>query len=129
MNPDTLATSHQAGLVALSFLISAFGAYTALAAAAAAAERSRPGRLDRFNIGLAGLALGGIAIWSMHYTGMAAATVVCTSRAPNSLLAQLLRPTDLPVPVIAVAGCIALIIGLDLWMQRMIRQRKVTSRA
>lgn len=244
MNPEILATSHEAGLVALSFVVSALGAYTALAAAAAAARRSRPGHLDRFNVALAGLSLGGIAIWSMHfigmiawqvdigvgyrlpetlvslvaavlvstlalgwvaasggeprriavagplaglgvaamhylgmasmrfsgyfvwdmalvalsvgiamaaasaalwlafrttarthraaaallmagavcsmhYTGMAAASVVCTSREPNPLLAQLLRPADLPVPVIAVAGCIALIIGLDLWMQRL----------
>ncbi len=243
MNPETIPTSYHGSLVALSFIVSAFGAYTALAAAAAAAQRSHPGRIDRFNIALAGLALGGIAIWSMHfvgmiawqaeigigyrltetlvslvaavvvstlalgwvaagqgevrrilvagplaglgvaamhyvgmasmrfsgffvwdialvavsiaiamaaasaalwlafrtptparragaallmagavstmhYTGMAAATVVSTSREPNPLLARLLRPADLPVPVIAVAGCIALIIGLDLLMQR-----------
>jgi NO-binding membrane sensor protein with MHYT domain len=64
------------------------------------------------------------AVCTMHYTGMAAATVVCTSREPNALLAQLLRPADLPVPVIAVAGCIALVIALDLGMQRLIGQRQ-----
>jgi NO-binding membrane sensor protein with MHYT domain len=249
MNPEVIATDHRLGLVLLSFAISAIGAYTALAAAAAAVRRSRPGHLDRLNVVLAGLSLGGIAIWAMHfigmiawqveigvgyrlletlvslvaavvvstvalgwvvasggklsriavagplaglgvaamhylgmasmrfsgyfvwdmaivalsvfiamaaasaalwlafrtpsrshragaallmagavctmhYTGMAGATVVCTSREPNPLLAQLLRPADLPVPVIAVAGCIALIIGLDLWMQRMTGQRR-----
>ena len=63
------------------------------------------------------------AVCSMHYTGMSAATVVCTSREPNPLLAQLLRPGDLPAAVLIVAVGIAFIIGLDLMMQRFTADR------
>lgn len=243
MTPELISASYAPALVALSFIVSALGSYTALAATAAAARRGRR-KLDAFNIGMAGLALGGIAIWSMHfvgmlawqvdigvgyrlpetllslaaavgvsmaalgyvavaptearrllvagplaglgvaamhylgmysmrfsgffewnlplvllsvliamaaataalwlafrtrsrlhragaalvmagavcsmhYTGMSAAAVMCTSREPNPLLAQLLRPDDLPAAVLIVAVGIAFIIGLDLMMQRL----------
>jgi hypothetical protein len=55
-------------------VVAALGSDTALAATAAASRRGR-GQLDLFNIGMAGLALGGIAIWSMHFIGMLACQV------------------------------------------------------
>ncbi len=71
MTPEVIPVSYEHALVALSFVVAALGSYTALAATAAASRRGG-GRLDLFNIGLAGLALGGIAIWSMHFIGMLA---------------------------------------------------------
>jgi NO-binding membrane sensor protein with MHYT domain len=72
MTPELIPASYSPALVLLSFCISAIGAYTALSAAAAAVQRGRHGRLDRFNLVFAGCALGGIAIWSMHFIGMVA---------------------------------------------------------
>lgn len=70
MTPEVLPASFDPWLVALSFLISATGALTALAAAAHA--RGPDGRVRWFNAFLAGLALGGIGIWAMHFVGMVA---------------------------------------------------------
>ncbi len=70
MTPETLSTSHAPWLVVLSFVVSASGAYTALIAAGAA--RPDGHRVNRFNIFLAGLALGAVGIWSMHFIGMVA---------------------------------------------------------
>lgn len=70
MTPELLPTTHSLLLVLLSFIVSAVGAYTALSAAGAA--RRPGGRVNRFNIALAGLALGGVGIWSMHFIGMVA---------------------------------------------------------
>jgi len=67
---DILPLSFDAGLAALSFVISALGAYVALLAA------SRIRTLDDgVQIGyviVAGIALGGVGIWSMHFIGMLA---------------------------------------------------------
>jgi len=71
MTPEVIPVNYEHALVALSFVVAALGSYTALAATAAAARRGG-GRVDFFNIGLAGLALGGVAIWSMHFIGMLA---------------------------------------------------------
>lgn len=73
MNPTPLATSFDLPYVALSFFISAVGAFVALTAAAGIAGRNRP--LNRVNLFAAGLALGGIGIWSMHFIGMLAMRV------------------------------------------------------
>lgn len=70
MTPELLPVTYAPALVLLSFLISAVGAFTALTAAAAA--RRPDGRASRLNIFFAGLALGGIGIWSMHFVGMIA---------------------------------------------------------
>jgi NO-binding membrane sensor protein with MHYT domain len=70
MTPELLPVTYAPALVLLSFLISAVGAFTALTAASAA--RRPDGRVNRLNIFFAGLALGGIGIWSMHFVGMIA---------------------------------------------------------
>lgn len=71
MQYEVLSVSYHYTLVAMSFVVAALGSYTALAATAAAGRRGQ-NQLDWFNIGLAGLSLGGIAIWSMHFVGMLA---------------------------------------------------------
>lgn len=68
MTQELLPVTYAPLLVALSYLVSALGAFTALSAAAAAHRANR--QVNRFNIFLAGLALGGVGIWSMHFVGM-----------------------------------------------------------
>jgi NO-binding membrane sensor protein with MHYT domain len=71
MNPEVLATRFDMTWVAISFIVSVIGAYTALwVAPSVAGERS--GQVNWFNAGLSGLALGGVGIWSMHFLGMLA---------------------------------------------------------
>lgn len=68
-----MPTGYDPTFVALSFFISAVGAFVALTASAGIA---RPGRsISRINVLSAGLALGGIGIWSMHFIGMLAVKV------------------------------------------------------
>lgn len=69
----TLATTYAPGLVALSFLIAAVGAFVSLTAAASIVGQGR--RISRFNALAAGAALGGIGVWSMHFIGMLALRV------------------------------------------------------
>jgi NO-binding membrane sensor protein with MHYT domain len=251
VTPELIPATYSPWLVLVSFCISALGAYTALSAAAAAAVRGQRGQLDRFNLVFAGCALGGIAIWSMHfigmvawkveiplgyrlvetavslvaavivstlalgyiaaapmsigrllvagplagigvatmhylgmysmrfngyfdwdmsivvlsvviamvaataalwlafhtrrrshriaasfvmatavctmhYTAMAAASVICTSRQTGNVLVGLLRPADLPLYVVAVALCVMVMIGLDLLMQRVTAPARTT---
>lgn len=73
MNPSTLATSFDPIFVALSFLISAVGAFVALTAATRISDSRRT--INYFNLLAAGLALGGIGIWAMHFMGMLALRV------------------------------------------------------
>jgi NO-binding membrane sensor protein with MHYT domain len=73
MNPSILNTSYSLPLVALSFAVSMIGSLTALSAAGAARRADRS--LNRFNIAMSGLALGGVGIWSMHFIGMVAWSV------------------------------------------------------
>lgn len=70
MNPELIPASYKPLLVLLSYVVSAVGSYTALAAATG--MRGPDGRVNRFNVFLGGLALGGIGIWSMHFIGMVA---------------------------------------------------------
>lgn len=70
MKPELLSTSFELPLVALSLLVSFCGAYSALAAATHI--RREAGGINRFNAALAGLALGGVGIWAMHFLGMEA---------------------------------------------------------
>lgn len=67
---EVLSPTYNLGLVAVSFLISAFGAYAALAASTL--MRSERGGVNRINAAFAGVALGGVGIWSMHFLGMVA---------------------------------------------------------
>jgi NO-binding membrane sensor protein with MHYT domain len=68
-----MPASYQPLLVALSFVISAIGAFVALTASAQIVGAGR--RISTFNALTAGLALGGIGIWSMHFIGMLALRV------------------------------------------------------
>ena len=68
MNPEVL-TSYQWTLVALSFLISVAGAFVALTAAT---RIQRKNTHSTFNILTAGMALGGVGVWAMHFVGMLA---------------------------------------------------------
>jgi NO-binding membrane sensor protein with MHYT domain len=65
---STVATSYNAGLVIISYLISVTGAFIALTAAG----RIKPGQGNAVSILCAGLALGGIGVWSMHFIAMLA---------------------------------------------------------
>lgn len=62
--------TYSLALVAASFLISAIGAYCALATMSVA--RTADGTVSKLNAAIAGLALGGVGIWSMHFLGMMA---------------------------------------------------------
>lgn len=76
MNPNVLAT-YRPSYVALSFAISVLGAFVALTAATRIRQR---GRISGFNTLAAGVALGGIGVWSMHFIGMLALSLdVATS--------------------------------------------------
>jgi NO-binding membrane sensor protein with MHYT domain len=70
MKPELLPVSYDLAMVILSWVVSAIGAFTALSAIGRA--RKPDGEVDRFNVILAGVALGGVGIWSMHFIGMIA---------------------------------------------------------
>lgn len=62
-------TSYRTGLVAISYVISVVGSFVALTAA----QRIRgKNGISWLNLLAAGTALGGIGVWSMHFTGMLA---------------------------------------------------------
>jgi len=67
---EVLPTRFDTSLVVVSFMISAFGAYAALAASTLV--RAKGGGVNRLNAAFAGVALGGVGIWSMHFLGMLA---------------------------------------------------------
>ena len=69
MNP-VVQTSYQLGFIAISFGISVLGAFVALNAASRI--RGLNGRISWLNTVCAGIALGGIGVWSMHFIGMLA---------------------------------------------------------
>src|SRR5262245_24213436 len=71
MTPVLLPVSYDPWLIVLSWMVSAIGAFTALSAIGRA-RQTASGRVDRFNVLLAGVALGGVGIWSMHFIGMLA---------------------------------------------------------
>jgi NO-binding membrane sensor protein with MHYT domain len=70
MAAELLTPTHDSTLVVASFLISAVGAYSALTAMSTV--RSSDGVVNKLNTGFAGLALGGVGIWAMHFLGMLA---------------------------------------------------------
>jgi NO-binding membrane sensor protein with MHYT domain len=67
---EIVTTTYQLPYVALSFVISMIGAFVALTAATRI--RQPDGRINVTNTLAAGLALGGIGVWSMHFIGMLA---------------------------------------------------------
>ena len=69
MNPN-VTTSVDPALAALSFAFAVIGSFIALNAASRI--RSASGRLQTGNIVVAGIALGGIGVWTMHFIGMLA---------------------------------------------------------
>jgi NO-binding membrane sensor protein with MHYT domain len=70
MNTTAVASSYEPGYVALSYFISVMGAFVAVWAAQRI--RREDGRISTANALAAGLALGGIGVWSMHFIGMLA---------------------------------------------------------
>lgn len=101
MNPEVLVASFDAGWVALSFVISVIGSYTALWVAPSVAG-PHSGQVNWFNAALSGLALGGVGIWSMHFLGMLAYEVP---------LAVGYRLFELVVSLVAAVVVSALAIG------------------
>ncbi|MBO9678393.1 MAG: histidine kinase [Acidovorax sp.] len=70
---SVITTSYNPGLIALSYVISVVGAFAALSAASRVhAFPGRPLAHNWVNLGIAGIALGGIGVWSMHFIGMLA---------------------------------------------------------
>jgi NO-binding membrane sensor protein with MHYT domain len=63
--------SYQVPLLVLSYVIAVAGSMIALTAARQIVGRD--GRVNKQNAAIGGLALGGIGVWSMHFTGMLAA--------------------------------------------------------
>jgi NO-binding membrane sensor protein with MHYT domain len=98
MNP-TVVTSYQPAYVALSFLIAVLGSFVALTAATRIRAR---GQISLLNTLAAGLALGGIGVWSMHFIGMVALQMDLASS--YSLL-------ETGVSLVAAVGASALALG------------------
>ncbi|MDW5445045.1 MHYT domain-containing protein [Polaromonas sp. SM01] len=67
---SSVLTSYQPAYVAISFLISIIGSFVALTAATRI--RKADGSLSLINTVTAGVALGGIGVWAMHFIGMLA---------------------------------------------------------
>lgn len=67
---SSVLTSYQPAYVAISFLISIIGSFVALTAATRI--RKADGSLSLTNTVTAGVALGGIGVWAMHFIGMLA---------------------------------------------------------
>lgn len=70
MNLQIVESSYQWGYVALSFAFAVIGSLVALTSAARI--RQADGSISGGSILAAGLALGGIGVWSMHFIGMLA---------------------------------------------------------
>lgn len=70
MEPTPFPFSLKLSYVALSYIVSAVGAFVALTAADNIASKGRA--FSWVNLFAASLALGGIGIWSMHFIGMLA---------------------------------------------------------
>ncbi|MGB3067703.1 MAG: MHYT domain-containing protein [Ottowia sp.] len=109
-----------APLIALSVLI----AIVAASAALWLAFRTRS-----LGLRLAAAALMGVAVCSMHYTGMAAADFVCTS-APDERFATLqglllISSMNLPGLTIIFAMGMSMLIAYEQWFQRAFLRRSV----
>lgn len=69
MNPEVVS-SYDDTYVVLSFVLAFIGSFVALSAARRIIGPG--GRINRFDLLAATLALGGIGVWTMHFVGMAA---------------------------------------------------------
>ena len=74
---ETIDGSYNLILVALSFIISVLGSYTALQLVRQVTRAAEPDAADDqlFWIGSAAFAMGAVGIWSMHFIGMVAFTL------------------------------------------------------
>lgn len=72
MNPEVVS-SYDVNYVALSFAIAFIGSFVALTAARRVVGPG--GRINKFDLLSATLALGGIGVWTMHFIGMSALTM------------------------------------------------------
>ncbi|WP_374669725.1 MHYT domain-containing protein [Ramlibacter sp.] len=102
--PFTMPSSYSPSLVALSFLISAVGAFVALTAAAGIVGAGR--RISVFNAVASGTALGGIGVWAMHFVGML------------SLEVDMAVSYSLPETLLSLVAAIAASAGALLWVAR-----------
>jgi len=97
-------------LVGLSIVIAVGAATAALWLAFSTRQRSHR---------IAASAVMAGAVCAMHYTGMAAATVVCTAR-DRLLPFDLLRPADMTPIVLEVSLSVIAVIALDQLLQRVL---------
>ncbi len=67
---EVIQTTYSTPLVILAYLISAIGSYAALSATHR--MQAQQGKRHLAHLGIAGIALGGIGVWSMHFVGMLA---------------------------------------------------------
>jgi NO-binding membrane sensor protein with MHYT domain len=65
---SAVTTTYNMNMVALSFVIAAVGSFVALTVATRI--RGADGRINNTNVFSAGLALGGVGVWAMHFIGM-----------------------------------------------------------
>jgi NO-binding membrane sensor protein with MHYT domain len=65
-------TSYNMELVVLSYVISLIGAFIALVSAKRLMAKVNDRQIYLINLGSAGIALGGIGVWSMHFIAMLA---------------------------------------------------------
>jgi NO-binding membrane sensor protein with MHYT domain len=101
MNPTSVNTSFDIGLVALSFSFAVIGSFVALSAAGRLVSRN--GRLSLSNLLTIGVALGGVGVWSMHFIGMLALKMdVGSSYSMTETFASML------IAVVATAASVAI---------------------
>lgn len=87
MNSQVI-TSYSTSLVGLSLFLSFVGSFVALSVTARILATKTPSFL---NIAAAGLALGGVGVWAMHFIGMLALNMdVGTSYSPTETVGSLL---------------------------------------
>ena len=98
------------GIVGLSIAIAIVAASAALWLAFHAKRRAHRA--------VAALVMGA-AVCTMHYTGMAAASVVCTTANRRAFLPDLLRAGDLGVAITIVAIGVAAMVAMDVFLQRL----------
>lgn len=99
-----MPTGYVPALVALSFMISAVGAFVALTASAGIVGAGR--RISVFNAVASGTALGGIGVWAMHFVGML------------SLRVDMGVSYSMPETVVSLVAAIACSAAALLWVAR-----------
>lgn len=67
---EVIPATYDTSLVVLSFVVALIGSYIALSASQKL--RGNQGRAYNYHLMIAGIALGGIGVWAMHFIGMLA---------------------------------------------------------